>query len=76
MATDKTKIKRLLSCSTSAEAHIIKDLLSEANIPCMLSNDNMSRLCFGLTTGFSDVDIFVIEDQLEEAQEVLRIKYK
>lgn len=61
-----------MSCTTSAEAHMVKGWLDEADIPCVLNNDNMSVLYLGITAAFSEVDILVLENQLEQAKEIVR----
>lgn len=61
---------RLMTCGNSYEAYQISDILAEHGISCAIHNANMSSL-FGFLTVFQDVDIFVYEDELEMAREIV-----
>jgi len=62
---------RLTTCNTSFEAHVLKNALETEGIAAALHNENMTNLYGGLISAFTGVDIFVFEDDLEHAQQVL-----
>ena len=59
---------RLTTCNNSYEAHILQGTLQAEGIASALHNENMTNLFGGLISGFSGVDIFVFEDELERAR--------
>lgn len=62
---------RLTTCGNSYEAHLIKNSLEAEGIGCAIHNENMSNIFGGLISAFSGVDIFVYEDQVEKANEIM-----
>ena len=63
---------KLTTCNNSVEAHLLQHLLEQEGIDSALHNENMTNLFGGLLTAFTGVDVFVFEDQMEAAQEVLK----
>ena len=62
---------RLTTCNNSYEAHILQGALQAEGIASVLHNENMTNLFGGLISGFSGVDVFVYEDELDRAREVM-----
>ena len=46
------------------------------NLASALHNENMTNLFGGLISGFSGVDIFVFEDELERAREIMEAAHE
>lgn len=66
------KTIRLTTCRSSIEANLIKDLLQQENIACVLHNENTTDIFGSAVTGWSGVDILVYEEDLGKAQELLQ----
>ena len=62
---------RLTTVNNSVEAHILADRLKDAGIDCAIHNENMSNVFGGLFCGFTGIDIFVFEDELDKAKALL-----
>ena len=67
---------RLTTCNNSYEAHILQGALLAEGISSALHNENMTNLFGGLISGFSGVDIFVYEDELDRAREVMKAAHE
>ena len=67
---------RLTTCNNSYEAHILQGTLQAEGIASALHNENMTNLFGGLISGFSGVDIFVFEDELERAREIMEAAHE
>lgn len=65
------KTIRLITCNDSFQAHLIQGALKNEGIDCMLQNDNTSGVLRGYITPISGVDLFVFENQYEEALSLL-----
>lgn len=66
----KNRTVRLTTCVNSYEAHVLKGALQAEGIACALHNENMCNLYGGAVPAF-DVDVFVFEDELERAKEIM-----
>ena len=62
---------RLTSCGNAVEAYMIKEALEAEGIGCAIHNENMSNIFGGLCPAFSEVDVFVYEDILDRAREIM-----
>lgn len=58
---------RLTTCNTAFEAHLLQNLLENEGIPSITNNEIMNTY-----PPMSGVDIFVNEDDLEQAVAVIR----
>lgn len=65
------KTIRLITCNDSFQAHLIQGALKNEGIDSILHNDNTSGVLRGYISSISGVDIFVFEDQYEEALSLL-----
>lgn len=65
------KTVRLTTCNNSFEAHVLHEKLKAEGIDSVMHNENMSDVFGGLISAFSGVDIFVWEDELEKAREIM-----
>lgn len=61
------KTVRLITCNDSFQAHLIQGALKNEGIDSILQNDNTSGVLRGYISPISGVDIFVAEEQYEEA---------
>ncbi|MCF0198281.1 MAG: DUF2007 domain-containing protein [Bacteroidaceae bacterium] len=62
---------KLTTCATSFEAQLIKGQLETAGIHCHVTNENMSTLYSGITATFTQVDVYVNENDIEQAQAII-----
>lgn len=62
---------KLTSCNTSFEAELIKGRLANEDMPCVLTNENMSNLYGGIIANFTQVDVYVREEDIERAQAII-----
>ena len=64
------KTVRLTACANAVEAHILAGVLDAEGIPSAIHNEN--NLFGGMAAvGCTGVDIFVYEDDLERARDVM-----
>ena len=65
----RTKLVSVYHANGEAEAYIIRDILAENGLPCVLSSDVPSGI---IGTGIVMVSVLVDETKAEEARELLR----
>ena len=65
------KTVKLMTCENSFQANVIKGKLESEGLQCMLKNENFNFLYGGLNNSSLGVDIIVLEDDLERAQEII-----
>ena len=63
---------KLMTCNDAIKAHILQGALENEGIESVLHNENFSSLYTGLTSNISGVDIFVAEEDYENAVQVLK----
>ena len=68
------KTKSLISCNTTAEAHIIKGRLDADGIECFLTNENFTDLIMPLSNTMlnSGVQVIVKENDFDKASIVIK----
>lgn len=62
----------LVTLSSEVDAGLLRSALHENDIDCWIYNEHMSHLYVGSAFGLVDVEIKVLEEDLEKAQEILR----
>jgi len=60
---------KLTSCKNAFEGEVVKGMLAEHGIPCVLQNENMSHIYGGIP--LMDVDVLVTEEDAERARQLL-----
>lgn len=66
------KTVKLITCDDAFQAHVIKGALENEGIASVLHNENMSVVYRGYGSSIAGVDIFVYEDDYENALRLLK----
>ena len=65
------KTVKLITCDDAFQAHVIQGALKNEGIASVLHNENMSSVMRGYVRDVTGVDIFVYEDEYDNALRLL-----
>ena len=68
---DKEKLITIYRCGTNVEASIIRDLLENEGIPCMLTNETISTIYPIGNSLLGEIQILVFEKDSERALAII-----
>lgn len=68
---DKEKLITIYRCGTNVEASIIRDLLENEGIPCMLTNETISTIYPIGNSLLGEIQVLVFEKDSEKALAII-----
>ena len=68
---DKEKLVTIYRCGTNVEASIIRDLLENEGIPCMLTNETISTIYPIGNSLLGEIQVLVFEKDSERALTII-----
>ena len=68
---DKEKLVTIYRCGTNVEASIIRDLLENEGIPCMLTNETISTIYPIGNSLLGEIQVLVFEKDSEKALAII-----